>query len=307
MSETHDHAHHGHSHDVVTLSAGHVQKLWRVLALTTVYMVVEFVGGWLSGSLALTADAVHMLGDTTALGLSLLAAWFCILPARPQNTFGYQRAEVLAALFNSALLAVLALAICHEGYERFAHPAGVNAQLMWKIALGGLVVNLIAVKVLHSDSHTNMNVKGAYLHVLGDLLGSVGALIAAGLMIFGGWAWADPLISVVIALLVLRSAWMLLKDSMNILLEGCPSHIDVRDIEKTMLSFEGVEAVHNLHVWNIDSQSIVLTAHLVVQPSAYSGETMNKVQTALKEDFGLSHVTLQLEQAGPEDIFFCKR
>lgn len=301
MGGDHDHHHHphGHSPDVVTLSAGHVQKLRRVLLLTTVYMLVEFAGGWLSGSLALTADAVHMLGDTTALGLSLFAAWFCILPARPQNTFGYQRAEVLAALFNGVLLSVLAVVICHESYERFTSPAAVDAQLMWKIALGGLLVNLIAVKVLHSDSHTNMNVKGAYLHVLGDLLGSVGALAAAGFILFFGWSWADPLISTVIALLVLRSAWMLLKDSMNILLEGCPSHIDVRDIEKTMLGFDGVRAVHNLHVWNINSQSIVLTAHLVVASQAYSGETMNRVQNALKEEFGLCHVTLQLEQADP--------
>lgn len=296
----HHHAHddhgHDHVHDPVTLSAGHVQKLWRVLALTLTYMIVEFVGGWFSGSLALMADALHMLGDSTAIALSLFAAWFCILPATHQNTFGYQRAEVLAAFFNGILLMVLAIIICWEGYERFMDPAHVDAQLMWKVALGGLLVNLVAAKILHADAHSNMNIRGAYLHVLGDLLGSVGAVAAAIAIIAKGWSWADPLISTIIALLVLRSAYMLLKEAVNILLEGSPAHLDVREIERTLMDFDEVNAVHHLHVWNIDSQSIVLTAHLIVRSDAYSGETMNKVQIALKEQFGLSHVTLQLEE-----------
>ena len=307
-SHDHDHAGHAHGHDHgglgghhhgidrLTLSSEHVQKLRNVLILTFIYMIVEFIGGWYSNSLALTADAAHMLGDATAIGLSLFAAWFCILPSSHQKTFGYQRAEVLAAFFNSIFLIVLAGWICYESYERFQDPGTINADLMWKVALGGFLVNLLAAKILHSDAHTNMNVKGAYLHVLGDLLGSAGAILAAVLIILFGWKWADPLISVIIALLIIKSGWDLLRDATNILLEGSPRHLDVREIERAMLAFSNVTAVHNLHVWNIDSQNIVLSAHLVVHKEAYTGETMNKVQMALKEEFGLSHVTLQLEE-----------
>jgi cobalt-zinc-cadmium efflux system protein len=294
----HDHGHHHHhDHDHLTaaLSRGHIQKLKWVFVLTVGYMLVEFAGGWFSHSLALMADAAHMFADSTAIGLSLFAAWFSLKPASRQKTFGYQRAEILAALFNAILLTLLALTILYEGYERFNNPLAVDAGLMLKVAIGGFLVNIAAAYILHAESHTNLNIKGAYLHVLGDLMGSVGAIAASLLMIYGGYYWADPLISILIALLVLFSAFQLLKEAINILLEGCPSHISVSEIREAILNFEGIQAVHHLHVWNINTQRIVLTAHLVVTPASFSGDTLTIIQEALKEKFGLSHVTLQLE------------
>lgn len=292
----HHHDHHGgHQHLSLVLSERHFKVLRWVFVLTFIYLIVEVIGGVISGSLALLADGFHMFADSAAIGLSLFAAWLSHRPAPVHRTFGYQRVEIIAAFINALLLVGMGLFILWESYDRFSHPEPIQANLMMVVALGGLIVNMISAKLLHADHEHNLNIKGAYLHVLGDLLGSLGALAAGGLIWAFGWMWADPAISCVIAILIIFSAYGLLKDSINVLLEGCPSHIDIEEIRAEILAFEGVNAIHNLHVWNINMQQALLTAHIEVVPEAYSGETLNQVQSALKEKFGLSHVTLQLE------------
>jgi len=303
-----DHEHHGHSshhhdhsgghhHLSLALSARHFKVLQWVFALTFLYLMVEVVGGLVSGSLALLADGFHMFADSAAIGLSLFAAWLSHRPAPAHRTFGYQRVEILTAFVNALLLVAMGVYILWESYQRFHQPEPIQANLMMIVAFGGLIVNIISAKLLHADHQHNLNIKGAYLHVLGDLLGSIGALAAGGLIWAFGWTWADPLISGGIALLITFSAYGLLCDSVNVLLEGCPSHIDIEEIHEAILAFEGVNAVHNLHVWNINMQQVLLTAHIQVKLEAYSGDTLNHVQNTLKEKFELSHVTLQLEVA----------
>ncbi len=301
LARGHDHSHHGHhhghshSHPTTNLSAQHLQVLKWVFILTVIYLVVEIVGGVISGSLALLADGVHMFGDAGGIGISLFAQWFAHRPADRQHTFGYQRLEILAALFNAVSLVVIGVWILFACFHRASDPAAINGGMMFWIAVGGLIVNLISAKLLHGDHDHNLNIKGAYLHVLGDLLGSVGAIVASILVSQLHWGLADPIISGVIAVLIIFSATGLFKDAINVLLEGCPAHINIDEIRAHILSFEGIRAVHNLHVWNINLQRVVLTAHLEVEPYAYTGDTLSTVQTALKEEFDLSHVTLQME------------
>jgi cobalt-zinc-cadmium efflux system protein len=294
-SSAHGHHHHDDHHMTLILSEKHFKVLRWVFLLTFIYLMVEVGGGLISGSLALLADGFHMFADAMGIGLSLFAAWLSHRPAPQQRTFGYQRVEILAAFFNALLLLGMGAFILYESFERFQNPEPIQANLMLWVATGGLVVNILAAKLLHQDHHHNLNMKGAYLHVLGDLLGSVGAMVAGGCILFFGWHWIDPFISCLISGLILFSAIGLLKESINILLEGCPSHIDIEDIRHEILKFPGIENIHNLHVWNINMQRAVLTAHLEVTPEAFSGTTLTLVQEALKEKYGLSHVTLQLE------------
>lgn len=277
------------------LSAQHFKVLRRVFALTFIYLIVEVAGGLISGSLALLADGFHMFADATGIGLSLFAAWLSHRPAPAHRTFGYQRVEILAAFFNALLLLGMGGFILYESYERFQSPEPIQANLMLVIAVGGLIINIISAKLLHHDHQHNLNIKGAYLHVLGDLMGSVGAIAAGLCILFLDWRWADPVISGLISILILFSSIGLLREAVNILLEGCPSHIDISDIRNSILEFQGIQDIHNLHVWNINMQRAVLTAHLEVTPEAFSGETLTQVQNALKDKYGLSHVTLQLE------------
>lgn len=291
----HGHGHHHHHHHQVEMNSRHFYILQRVFWMTCIYLFVEIVGGVMSGSLALLADGFHMFADAGAIGISLFAAWFSHRPAPPQNTFGYQRFEIIAALFNALSLVAMGLFILFESYERFQSPVHIQANMMMVIATGGLIINIISAKLLHADHQDNLNLKGAYLHVLGDLLGSLGAIIAGGMIFFFGWRWADPAISCVIAALIMFSAIGLLKEAVNVLLEGCPSDLNVDEVRQQILQCEGVQDVHHLHIWNINLQRTVLTAHLEVLPSAFSGQTINAVQAMLKEQFDLKHVTLQLE------------
>lgn len=301
----HGHSHHGHHHHGLgnpdehptVLSQRHFKMLRWVFGLTFLYLIVEVWGGLVSGSLALLADGFHMFGDAGAIGISLFAQWYSHRPAPAYRTFGYQRIEIIVAFINALSLIGMGVFILIESYERFQNPVSIQAPLMMGIATGGLIINIISASLLHGDHQHNLNVKGAYLHVLGDLLGSVGAIIAGVCIWLFHWTIADPIISGVIALLIINSAVGLLKDALNVLLEGCPSHIHIEDIQTMLLQFDGVQAVHHLHVWNINLQRIVLTAHLEVTEDAFSGETLTIVQNALKDQFGLSHVTLQLELA----------
>ncbi len=283
-----------------------IRKLRLSLILTSVYFVAEVIGGYLSGSLALLADAGHMLADVAAIALALFAAWIATRDINPQRTYGYHRMEILAAFINGLVLAGISFLIMNEAYHRLMSPEPVEGGLMMAVATGGLVINIIVIRILHGGHEHDLNIKGAYLHVLGDLLGSVGAILAALLIFFFGWMWADPVISVLISLLVLFSALRLVMEAADILLESSPAHIDVGVVNEIMHCQAGVISVHDLHVWTISSGKYALSAHVTVAPEAFRPETLAALQHCLKEQFGLSHVTLQLEPPDFEedDIHF---
>lgn len=267
-----------------------------MLVLSAAYMVAEAVGGLLTGSLALLADAGHMFSDVAALGLSLFAIWIAQRPPTSTRTYGYYRTEILAALANGAALVALSVYILFEAYERFWNPAEVEAPLMMAIAAGGLVVNLVGLQILSGGRTGNLNVRGAWLHVLTDALGSAQAVLAGGLIWAFGWTWVDPLASVLIALLVIYSSWSLLRESVGVLMEGVPRHIDVDDVRDTLAGIPGVSGVHDLHVWTITSGMEALSAHLVVREGDERQILLlPQVRKVLHDRFGIHHVTVQVE------------
>ncbi len=294
---SHSHAGHNHHH------AGRSQDRRRLaitLAMVVLYMAAEVVGGWLTNSLALLADAGHMLSDAGAIGLSLFALWIAQRPASPRRTYGYYRAEILAALANGATLIAIAVVIFLEALGRFRQPLEVAGAPMLAVAIGGLVVNLIALALLSGGQSTSLNVRGAWLHVLTDALGSVGAIIAAALIWLFGWYWVDPLVSVLIGLLVIYSAWSLLQEAVSVLMESTPRHLDVDRIREAMLQADGVLEVHDLHVWTITSGFDALSAHVVLADAALPhGKLLAEIRTALHDRFGIDHITIQIE---PEDL-----
>lgn len=241
------------------------KRLLLTLSLAAVYMIAEIVGGWLSNSLALLADAGHMFSDVAALALSLLALWIAERPPTPQRTYGYYRAEILAALSNGAMLVVIAIFILLEAFRRLPRPPEVQGPLMMAIAVGGLAINLLSLWILHPAKAENLNVRGAWLHVMSDTFGSLGAMLAGGLIWAWHWHWADTLISILIAGLVIHSAWTLLQESVAILMEGTPRGIDVDAVRNAMVGVAGVMAVHDLHMWTITSGLEALSAHVIVE------------------------------------------
>ena len=270
------------------------RRLALVLVVTAVYAVAELFGGWLSNSLALLADAGHMVTDIVALTLALLAAWSARRPPDPTRTYGYRRVEILAALFNGVALIVIALFIFLEAWERFSQPPRVDVGLMAWIAAGGLLVNLVGARLLHDHQH-GMNMRAAYLHVLGDLLGSVGALLAAGLMAVGGWFWADPAISVLIGGIIIFSAVRLVLDSVAVLMESAPAHLNAEEVRLSLQELAGVSQVHELHLWSLGGDSPLFSAHLVLDHSLPSASVLRSATALLRERFGITHVTLQME------------
>jgi len=295
MSAGHAH-HHGHSHSHGG-AAGNRRRLAVTLGLVAVYMLAEFAGGLLSGSLALLADAGHMLSDTAALALSLFALWIARRPPTPRQTWGYHRIEILAALVNGVTLVVLSIFILREATERFRTPGQVNAPLMMAIAAGGLVINLVSLRILSGGKDESLNVRGAWLHVLTDALGSVQAILAgAGIWAFG-WAWADPVASVLISLLVVYSAWHLLRDTVGVLMEGAPPHIDVDEVRDCLQGLPCVLEVHDLHVWTITSGMESLSCHVVVEEGQSYCDTLTEVRSVLHDRFGIDHLTVQVEPA----------
>lgn len=297
MNAGHHHAHdHGHDHrhgDGV--GEGRVRV---VLGLSLVWMVVELVVGWWSGSLALIADAGHMTGDVAALLVVLLALRVARRPADPRRTYGYHRAEVLAASVNGAALLVAAGAILWEAVDRLADPAPINGLPMIVIAAGGLLVNLVGLWLLAEARRGDLNLRAAWLHAFSDALGSVGAL-GAGLAVWGvGWTWADPAASVAIALLILRGGVALLREAVDVLMEGVPSHVDLEAVRRALLECPDVGSVHDLHVWAIGSRQVTLTAHLVARPDADPCEVLRRAGGVLRERFHIVHSTLQVEPPG---------
>ena len=280
--------------------SGATRALRLTLALTAAFTVVEVVGGVLADSLALLADAGHMLSDNASLGLALFASWLAGRPAGPNRTFGYRRAEILAALFNGVTLVAISIWIFIEAANRFGGPPEVDGGLMLAIAVGGLVVNLVAARVLHGHARDSLNVSAALRHVLADLLGSVGVVAAALIILVTGWEYADPVVSVLIALLILASSWGILRDSTQILLEGSPSGTEVEEVGLAMASMPGVNQVHDLHVWTITSGFAALAAHVLVDRDTDCHATRRALERMLDERFGLEHTTLQVDHEGGE-------
>lgn len=258
-------------------------------------MLAEAIGGYLANSLALLSDAGHMLTDVAALALALFAIRFASRPATPRKTYGFYRLEILAALANGVTLIVLSLLICVEAYERLRSPQQVRGWTMIWIAAGGLAVNLVSAWLLSRSQRESLNIRGAFLHVLGDLLGSVAAIAAGVMIIWRGWIWADPVFSIVISGLIIYNSWRLIADAVNILLEGAPSHINAAAVEEAMRSVPGVRAVHDLHIWTITSGRHAVTAHVVINDAGESYRILREVREMLAERFALSHSTIQVE------------
>lgn len=286
---------HGHSHHHGI--GANQRRLALTLALSVLYMLAEFFGGLYTGSLALLADAGHMLSDAAALLLSLFALWIAQRPPTPQHTWGYHRTEILAALANGATLVGISVYVIIEAVARFRHPEAVQAPLMMAIAGGGLLVNLISLRILSGGKSNNLNIRGAWLHVLTDAFGSVQAIVAGGLIWAFRWTWADPVASILISLLIIYSAWDLLRETIGVLMERTPRHIDVDEVKGTLSDIPGVVAIHDLHVWTITSGMESLSCHVVVEDEAPHGAMLSQVRTTLHDRFGIHHLTIQIEPA----------
>jgi cobalt-zinc-cadmium efflux system protein len=301
----HEHAHDSHAHARDALSARGRRRLLFVLLLTAVYMLAEAVGGWWTGSLALLADAGHMLADVAGLALALVAARFGARPANPTKTYGYYRLEILAAFTNGVALAAVSLFILYDAYGRWLAPPEIaRGGALTAIAAGGLVVNLVCAWVLHGDHEQDLNVRGAWLHVLGDALGSVGAIAAGALVMLFGWHAADPFFSALIAVLIVWSSWSLIREATNVLLEGTPAHINLAAVEGVIMETAGVEDVHDLHVWTITSGREALSAHVRHARGARPPELLRALRSKLHEQFGVDHLTIQMETEDFEDETF---
>ena len=271
------------------------RRMTVALEITAAIMVVEFVGGWLAGSLALLADAGHMLADVGALALSLVVASLAQRPATAERTFGLLRLEILAALVNGAALIAISVGVAVEAYHRFRNPPQIDAGLLLGVAAAGLVANVIGAGVLHHGHEHSLNQRGAYLHILSDALGSAGALAAGAIILATGWLPADPLISVFISLLILAGAWRLVKESTDILLEATPAGIALDEVHDRIASIPGVTSVHDLHVWTVTSGVIAMSGHLVVGNPGDNQRVLEAVQERLR-DMGIGHVTVQMER-----------
>ncbi|HZB83782.1 MAG TPA: cation diffusion facilitator family transporter [Rubrobacteraceae bacterium] len=269
-----------------------------VLGFTTLFLGVEVIGGFLTGSLALLADAGHMLSDVLSLGLALFAVWLADRPVTPNKSFGYKRAEILAALFNGVTLVAISIWIFVEAYRRMEEPPEILGGWMLVVAMFGLLINVAGAGILSRSGGESLNVQGALRHVIADVLGSLGAILAAGIIILIGWPYADPLISILIGLLVLGSSWKLLRDSVNILLEQTPRGIDAGEVGGTMAGAEGVEEVHDLHIWTITSGFPALSAHVLVGRDENCHARRRDLEELLAREYGIEHTTLQVDHVG---------
>jgi cobalt-zinc-cadmium efflux system protein len=282
--------------EIVSTAGESTRSLAIVFGLTAAYMIAEVVGGLLTNSLALLADAGHMLTDAGALGLALLAIWFAKRPATPEKSYGYYRAEILAALGNGVVLVLVSIYIIYEAWRRLQNPPHVLSGPMLAIAVLGLGVNLAGIKLLHTSADQSLNVHGAYLEVLSDLLGSVGVIVASLIMLTTGWLLADPIISMGIGLFIIPRTWKLLKEASHILMEGTPAGFDVQALDKAVRSIPGVIALHDLHVWTITSGWNALSGHFVVQQNADNDFVLSELRRIVREQFGIEHTTIQLER-----------
>lgn len=270
-------------------------RLKKALVLTSVYLVAEAAGGWATGSLALLADAAHMLTDVGGLALALLAISFAERAPTPERTYGYYRAEILAAVANAVVLLAISLVVLVEAYRRFAAPPEVRTGWMLGIALVGLGVNAISLFVLRDSASESLNVKGAYFEVLSDFVTSIGVIVAAAIMWATRWYYADPLISAAIGLFIVPRTWVLLREAIGVLLEGTPANVDLNELRAAITGVEGVTGVHDLHVWSLTSGVNALSAHVVRDQAAAQEELLGRVRTRIRTGFPIAHVTLQIE------------
>ncbi|MBP9934147.1 MAG: cation transporter [Pyrinomonadaceae bacterium] len=299
-------ADHVHRDDSRTRSKTRVLSI--ALVLTGIYMVVEAIGGWVSNSLALLADAGHMLTDVAAIALTLSAIWFASRPPTANKTFGYYRLEILAAFVNGIALVLLSIWVIWEAVNRWRDPGDIHGIQMSAIAFGGLIINVIAAKLLHSNHSHDLNIRGAFLHVIGDLLGSAAAIIAGVLILAFGWLWADAAGSILISLIIIIGAGRLILESVDILLEGTPSHIDLRKVESAILEIEGVSGIHDLHIWTISSGIISLSAHISHLESTAHSDLLVLIRTMVNDRFGIDHLTIQMESFDnkAEAVYVCE-
>jgi cobalt-zinc-cadmium efflux system protein len=282
---SHNHQHHGNE----------TRTRWAAL-LTGGFMLAELVGGLLTGSLALLADAAHMLTDSASLALAWLGFRLARRPADRHRTYGFGRFQILVAFANGIILFLLTIWIAVEAARRLMEPVAVLGGPMLVVAALGLVVNIAAFFILHGADRGNLNIRGATLHVLGDLLGSVAALLAAGMILWRGWLWMDPLLSVLVAALILKSAWQLITESGHILLEGTPRHLDVREIGPDLLAqVPGVADVHHVHAWSLTQEQTLVTLHARLHPGSAPDETTARIHARLAERFAVEHATVQIE------------
>ena len=274
---------------------GGQRELRVALLFTAAMMVVEFIAGWLSGSLSLMADAGHMLTDSSALALSLFAAWFSTRPATPEKTYGYYRTEILAALANGVALWLIVIWIYVGAFRRLLQPVEVETGLMLVVATMGLVVNLLIGRVLSRASAKSLNVRGAWLNVMSDALGSLGVIIAGCLIRWYGWTVADPIASVIIGVLIAVNSWKLVKQSVNILLEGTPGHLRIPEVTQAIQALPGVFDVHDIHLWTITTGMDAMSGHVVVEHVSQSAQMLHQLNELLSQRFGITHTTLQIE------------
>jgi len=279
-----------HSHSSTT------KALAVAMGITASFFVIELVGGILTNSLALQTDAFHMLTDVVALAYALLAAWLAQRPVSLKRTYGYYRVEILSAFLNGILLWAVVIFVFYEAIQRIQQPAGVQSLNMLIIAVLGLIANGLVAATLSRSRNESLNLKGAFLHVVADALGSVGAISAGLIMFFTGWYQADPIASIMIGVLVFYSSGKLVRDSVNVLLEGVPSHVDVSAVERRILGMQGVRNVHDLHVWSIaDTKMCCMSSHVVVEDGTDRKELITKLIYVLKGEFEIDHTTIQLE------------
>lgn len=278
------------------------RRLALVCGMTAFYLVAEVVGGLLTRSLALLADAGHMLTDVAGLVLALFAIQFADRPATPERTYGYYRVEILAALTNAVVLIGISLYILYEAYKRILDPPEVASKAMLVVAAVGLVVNLIGISILRRGSDESLNVKGAYFEVLADMLTSIGVIIAAVIIWTTGWYYADPLISAGIGLLILPRTWVLLRDAVGVLLEGTPSDINLTAVRESVGRIEGVSDVHDLHLWSLTSGLNAMSVHVVLAEGASCDTVLGLVRQQATSEFKIAHVTVQVEPRGFQEI-----
>ncbi len=283
-------------------------SLRAALIITASVLVVELIGGILSNSLALLADAGHMFTDVGALSLSFFAIWFATRPATPRKTYGFYRVEILAALLNGVFLVLISMFIFYEAYQRLMTPPEVRGNLMLIVASGGLVANLASAYILYKNQSQSLNVRGAFIHVLSDALGSIGAIIASLAIIFFGWNWADAVISAIVAILILSSSWFLIRDAIDVLLEGAPAHINLTTLKDQLVGADGVLSVHDLHVWTLTSGVVAMSCHVAVgEIEPPQSAVLGRVREIVHDRFKIDHTTIQVESGGPngEDPEVC--
>lgn len=300
MAHSHPHGNHNHDHG----RGADRRALAITFVLTAAFTVAEVVGGLVTGSLALLADAGHMLSDALSLGVALFAVWLAGRPSSPNRSFGYKRAEILAALFNGATLVAISVWIFIEAYHRFREPPEILGGWMLMVAAVGLVVNVAGAAILSRSGGESLNLQGALRHVVADILGSVGAIAAALVILTTGWYYADPIISTLIGLLVLGSSWKLLRDSTNVLLEGTPRGIDADEVGRSMAASEGVQEVHDLHIWTITSGFPALAAHILVGRNENCHARRRDLEELLAREYGIEHTTLQVDHIGDHQTTF---